>query len=350
MTATICRSTLSDKARNGRGIGMRTITSILSALQRIILAAPLLAIPGLAMAQNGYPNRTIKIIVPVVPGAAAADILPRIIAEKLTARLGQPVVVENKPGANSDVGAEMVAKAEPDGYTLLATPQGPLVMNQYFFPHLRFDPAAFVPITIIATTPNVLVANTKTPFSTIQDFIAYAKANPDKLTYGSPGVGSSPYLAMEWLKHLAGIQMTHVPYNGIPPILKDVIAGTVDMTFANTFTVLPLIKADQLRALGVDSAKRDAALPDIPAISEMFSGYAVTAWFAVVAPPKTPSQIATKLSDAIAQALKEPDVVAKMHDLSAIPVGSSPSETAAFISAERERLHQAVAAAGLQTN
>jgi tripartite-type tricarboxylate transporter receptor subunit TctC len=153
---------------------------------------------------------------------------------------------------------------------------------------------------------------------------------------------------MEWFKHLAGIQITHVPYNGISPIVKDVMAGTIDMTFANTFTVLPQIKAGQMRALGVDSKKRFADLPEVPAIAESFPGFVVTSWFAIVAPPKTPSQIVDKLSSAIAEVLKEPDVVARLRDLSAAGVGNSPSEAAQFITAERERYHRAVEASGLK--
>jgi tripartite-type tricarboxylate transporter receptor subunit TctC len=318
-----------------------------AALRQIFVVASLLATPDLATAQDSYPNRVTKIIVPVVPGIAAADVLPRLVADKLTGRFGQPFIVENKPGANSNIGAELVADAAPDGYTLLATPP-PLVTNQYFYSKLNFDPGGFVPVTIIASLPNVLVVNPKDPFGSLDQLIGYAKANPDKLTYGSPGVGSSPYLAMEWFKHLAGIQITHVPYNGISPIVKDVMSGAIDMTFANTFTVLPQIKAGQMRALGVDSEKRFADLPEVPAVAETFPGFVVTSWFAIVAPPKTPSQIVDKLSSAIAEVLKEPDVVAKLRDLSAAGVGNSPSEAAQFITAERERYHRAVEASGLK--
>jgi tripartite-type tricarboxylate transporter receptor subunit TctC len=324
------------------------VSSTSLTLRRIIVMACMLAVPGPVAAQDAYPNRVVKIIVPVVPGIAAADVLPRLIADKLNGRFKQPFIVENKPGANSNIGAEFVAEAEPDGYTLLATPPPPLVTNQFFYSKLNFDPSGFVSVTIIASLPNVLVVNAKERFGTLQEFIAYAKANPDKLTYGSPGVGSSPYLAMEWFKHLAGVQITHVPYNGISPIVKDVVAGTIDMTFANTFTVLPQIKAGQMRALGVDSAKRFEDLPDVPAVSETFPGFVVTSWFAIVAPPKTAPQIAEKLSSAIADVLQEPDVAARLRDLSAAGIGNSPSEAAKFIAAERERYHHAVEASGLK--
>jgi tripartite-type tricarboxylate transporter receptor subunit TctC len=318
------------------------------AIHAVVLLALLRAVPGLAAAPDDYPSRVVKVIVPFAPGPAAADILPRLVAAKLAARFGTPFVIEHRAGAGGNIGAELVAKADPDGYTLLATPQGALVSNQDFYRKLGYAPEAFVPVTVLATLPNVLVVDPKLPFATFADFIAYAKAHPDKLTYASPGNGTSPYLAMEWLKHLAGIEMTHVPYAGIPPILKDLLAGTVDVTFANIFTVLPLVRSGQLRALAVDSPQRVAELPDQPAVAEVFPGYAVTTWFAVVAPPKTPPEIAAKLSAAIAAALKEPDVAEKLRALSAVPVGGSPAETAAFIAAERARLHEAFVASGLQ--
>jgi len=318
-------------------------------LPLIFVAALVVGAPAPAAALADYPNRTVRIIVPVAAGAAA-DILPRIVAEKLAARFGHPVIIENRPGANSNIGAEAVAKAEPDGYTLLATPPPPLVTAQSFYPKLGFDPNAFVPVAVIAALPNVLVVGPKASFSSIDGLVAFAKANPDKLTYASAGVGSGPHLAMEWTKHLTRIRLAHVPYKGLAPALNDVIAGHVDLMFNNTFNVFQFIKDGQLRPLGVDSERRIAELPDVPAISETFPGYVVTTWFAIVAPPKTPLEIAVKLSDAIANALREPDVVKRLHDLSALPVGSSPAETAIFIKRERERWHQIIVATGIKSN
>jgi tripartite-type tricarboxylate transporter receptor subunit TctC len=316
---------------------------------QLIGAVLLVAVPAGALAQDNYPSRTIKIIVPIPPGAAA-DVLPRTIAEKLTTRLGQPVIVENRPGANSNLGAEVAAKAEPDGYTLLATPPPPLVINQSLYPNLRFDPGAFVPVTVIARLTNVLVVNPNAPFSSIEELVAFAKANPNKLSYASAGVGSSPHLAVEWLSHVAGIRMTHVPYNGLAHALNDVIAGHVHLMFNNTFNVLQLIKDRRLRALGVDSERRIPEIPELPAISENFPGYVVTTWFAIVAPPKMPPEIAGKLSTTIADVLREPDVAKKLRDFSATPVGSSPAETAAFLQRERERWRQVIVAAGIKSN
>jgi tripartite-type tricarboxylate transporter receptor subunit TctC len=195
-------------------------------------AAMLLAATVSASAQTDFPNRPIKIVVPLPPGATA-DTLPRIIGEKLTAKWGQPVIIENRPGAAQNLGAEAVARAEPDGYTLLATPQGPLTVSASMFAKLNFDPAAFVPVTVMAQLPYVLVANPKVPFTTFPEMVAYAKANPGKLNYGSPGSGSSTHLSMEWLGTLAGIKLTHVPYKGAAPALTDLVAGHIEMMFDN---------------------------------------------------------------------------------------------------------------------
>jgi tripartite-type tricarboxylate transporter receptor subunit TctC len=300
-----------------------------------------------AFAQESYPSRPIKMIVPVPPGAAA-DILPRIVAEKLSARFGQPIVVENRPGANSNIGAQLAAKAPADGYTLLATPPPPLVVNQSLYSNLGFEPRAFVPISVLAALTNVLVVNPKLPFSSVPEMIEFAKANPGKLTYASAGLGSGPHLAMEWLSQLAAARMTHVPYNGLAQALTDVTAGHVDMMFNNTFNVLQPVNSGKLRALGVDSQRRVTDLPDIPAISEHFPGYVVTTWFAIVAPPQTPPDIVDKVSRTIADQLRGPDVAKRFRELGAEPIGSTPAATADLIRNERERWHQLIHAAGIK--
>jgi tripartite-type tricarboxylate transporter receptor subunit TctC len=296
---------------------------------------------------QSYPNRPIKIIVPLPPGATA-DTLPRLIGEKLTAKWGQPVIIENRPGAAQNLGAEVVARAEPDGYTLLATPQGPLVISQSLYPKLAFDPTAFVPVTVMAALPYVLVASPNAPVSSLEDLIAFATANPDKLNYASPGAGSSNQLAMEWFKRLAGIRLAHVPYRGAAPALTDLLAGHVDIMFDNAGNVVSFIKDGRLKALAVSSKARMPELPDVPAISEKFPEFAATSWFAVVAPPKTPSDIAAKLSDAMVEALRMPDVASRVRQLSATVVASSPSETAAFLAKETAHWRQVIAAAGIK--
>jgi tripartite-type tricarboxylate transporter receptor subunit TctC len=312
---------------------------------QLIGAAFLAAAPAAALAQESYPSRTVRIIVPVPPGASV-DILPRIIADKLAAGWGQPVIIENRPGGTLNIGAEVVAKAESDGYTLLATPPPPLAINQSLYPKLGFDPNAFIPVTVLAAISNVLVASPAVPFSTIQGLIAFAKANPGKLTYASSGAGSTPHLAMELLKIQAGIEIVHVPYKGLLP--TDLLAGHVDLMFNNLGNTLPQIKSGALKLLAVGSEKRLAGYPDVPAMSEIFPGFVSTTWVAVVAPPKSPPEIAAKLSTAIAGILRLPDVARRIRDLSMTPVGSTPAETAAFIQEERERWRKVIVSAGIK--
>ena len=326
---------------------MRGFATALARSARIAIAL-LTAAPVAASAQTEYPNRTIKFVVPIPPGPVA-DVLPRMLAEKLAARWGQVVIVENRPGAASNIGAEAVAKAQPDGYTLLATPPNPLVINQSFFPKLAFDPEAFVPVTVFAALPYVLVVNPKVPFSTLQELIAFARQNPDKINFASAGTGSAPHLTGEMLKLAASIRMVHVPYTGLGPAMTDLLAGHVDLMIDNLGNALPLVRAGKVKALGVASETRIAELPDVPAIAELFPGFQASAWFAIVAPPKTPPEIAAKLSQAIADTLRLPDVAKRFDDLAVKPVGSSPAETAAFLKQETERWRKVIVAGGIKS-
>jgi len=313
----------------------------------LVAVATICASASVAAAQDGYPSRSIRMIVPLSAGGSA-DVIPRIVAEKLSQRFGQTVVVENRPGATGGVGAEAAFKAAPDGYTVLATTPPVLVINESLYRKIAYDPRAFVPVAIVSALSNVLVVSNKAPFKTLAGLIAHAKAHPDTLNYASPGIGASQHLAMEWLKTLAGIRLTHVPYNGTGPALNDVIAGHVDLMFAGTASTLPLIAGGRVRAIGVDSEKRIVELPDVPAVAETFPGYVVTSWNAVVAPPKTDARIAATLSTAIAQVVRLPDVDKRLRSLSAIPIGSSPAEAAARIAQERERWRKIIAAAGIK--
>jgi tripartite-type tricarboxylate transporter receptor subunit TctC len=320
---------------------------IMTRLLGLVLAVTMGNLPAAAVAQTAYPNRAIRIIVPVPPGPTA-DLLPRIIADRLTARWGQPVIVENRPGATLNLGAEVVAKAAPDGYTLLAAPPPPLAINQSLFPRLGFDPAAFVPVSVMAQAPNVLMVHPKIPAASLPELIAYAKANPGKLTYASSGAGSTPHLSMELLRSLTGIDLVHVPYKGLGPAMTDLLGGHVDLMLDNLGNAVGPVKAGRLKALGVGGATRVEALPDVPAVAEMFPGFLSVTWFAIVAPPQTPREIAAKLSSAIAAIVKRSDVSARFAEQFSTPVAGTPAETEAFIRAERERWHKVIVAAGIK--
>ena len=306
-----------------------------------------LATAGGAAAQSDYPNRTIKIVVPTPPGPTL-DSLPRLIASHLSERWSVPVIIENIPGAAQNLGAEAVARAEPDGYTLLAAPKGPLVISQFEYAKLGFDPDAFVPVSIFATQTPVLVASPNAPFSTLQELIAYAKANPGRINYGSPGTGSSLQLMVEMLAAAADIRLVHVPYKGLAPAEADLLGGHIDVMFDNLGSALPYIKDGKFKALGVASKSRLAELPDVAAIADSFPDFVFAEWFAFVAPPKTSPEVAAKLSQAVADTLRLPEVAQKFHDVSVTPVGSSPAETAALLKQESERWHKTVAQLGVK--
>src|SRR6476661_223938 len=232
------------------------------ALGVIALGLSLLANPA---SSQTYPTRPIRIVVPLPPGSNG-DLMPRILGRHLSTKLGQPVVIENRSGAAQNLGAEYVSRAEPDGYTLLATPQGPLVISPSFVPNLPFDPSAFVPVTIMAKLPYILVVHPKVPVATFAAFIAYAKANPGKLNYGTPGLGSSSHLTGEMLKLASGIEMTHVPYAGLAPALTDLLAGHTDVMTAYLDSVLAQVQERKLKGLAVTSEMRAPELPELPAM------------------------------------------------------------------------------------
>jgi tripartite-type tricarboxylate transporter receptor subunit TctC len=304
-------------------------------------------VPALALAQADYPARAIKIIVPLAPGGTA-DILPRLIGEKLSIRFGQPVVIENRAGGGQHIGTEAVARAEPDGYTLLASAAGPLVINPSLSPSLSYDPTAFAPVTIMASLPYVLVVNPRVPVSNVAELVAYAKANPDKLNYAAPGGGSQTQLAVEWLKILSATKMTYVPYKGSAPAVADLVAGHVDLMFDNFGNSLQHIRAGRLRALAIANEQRLAEFPDLHTMAETYPGFVATSWFALLAPPKTPAAIVDRLWQAVAEALRMPDVEARMRGIGAVPGGSTPAATMAFLRQETERWSRVIAQANIK--
>ena len=311
----------------------------------IALALMLAALPA-AWAQD-YPSRAVKIVVPF-PAGGTADVMPRIFSDWLSKKWGQPVVIENRAGAAGNIGAEVVAKAEPDGYTLLSAPPPPLVINHNLYPKLGFDPTEFVPIVIMGRVPNALVVNPKVPANSVAELIAYAKANPGKLTSATQGNGTTSHLTSEMFQMMADVKFQHVPYRGSAPALTDLVAGSVDLMFDNLGVSLPLVKGGQLKLLGVATPKRMASLPDVPTIAETLPGFESAAWFAIVAPPRTPPAVVAKINADVNEALRQGDVIARLAQLSAEPIGGTPQATAAYMRDEIERWHKVIKAANVK--
>ena len=312
----------------------------------LMLLVAALAFSTVADAQD-YPSKPIKVIVPYPPGGGMADRLARLVAEKFQGKWGQPVVVENRAGASANIGAEYVAKATPDGYTLLYLETGPLVFNKSLFAKLAYDPDAFVPVSVMVSSPNVLIVHPKVPAESLQQLIAFARANPDRLDYASNGSGGAPHLTAELFKSMAGIKIVHVPYKGVPPALTDLLGGQVDMMFVGLGTVLQHVRAGKLRVLAVGSQKRQPGLPDVPAMSEVLPGFVSGGSFGMVAPPRTPPAIANKLSAAIAELLKQPDVEKQLLNLNLNVIGGTPADMALFLRQERERWGKLIRAIGV---
>jgi tripartite-type tricarboxylate transporter receptor subunit TctC len=310
-------------------------------------AASLFVTSITAQAQGNYPSRPVKIIVPF-PAGGVVDIVSRLVGERLQTKWGQPFIVENRSGASGNIGAETVVRSEPDGYTLLSAPPPPLAVNQFLFAKLEFDPSAFVPVTVIATLPNMLVAHPHVPAANVEQLIAFARANPDKLSYASTGIGGTPHLTAEMLKAQAGVRIVHVPYKGAAPAIVDLMAGHVDIMFANLSDSLEPVRSGKLAAIGVTSRQRLPALPNVAAVSETLPGFVSETWIAIVAPPGTPRAIAERLSAAIRESLAQADFANRLNDLLLTPMGSSPAETATFIKQDADRWRSVIVAAGIK--
>ena len=303
-----------------------------------------------AASAQEWPARPVRIVVPF-PAGGSADLIPRIVAEKLSEKWGQPVIVENRPGAAGNIGADIVFRAEPDGYTLLSAPPPPLVINRLLYPKLSYDSTQFAPVTVIAANPNVLLVHPSLGVSSVAELIALARQNPGKLNYASQGSGSTSHLTAELFKSMAGgLQITHVPYKGTAPALTDLLAGQVDMMCDNLGVSLPHVRSGKLKALAVASKQRFAGLPDAPALAETLPGFESRAWYGIVAPPRTPAPIAAQVSAGVADALKNADVLKRLQELSAEPMGLTPAETAAFMKAESERWGAVIRSAGVKVD
>jgi len=300
-----------------------------------------------AAAQN-YPAKPIRLVVPFAPGGPA-DVIGRIIGQQLDIILGQSLVVENRGGAGGTLGTADVAVAEPDGYTLLSAQPGPLTTHALLYKNLRFDPAALEPVIVLTKIPIVLAVRTDFPAGTVAELIAYAKANPGKITYGSQGIGTSPHLTTALFARRTGTVMTHVPYKGTAQVVNDLVAGHVDLLFIQLDSVRELARAGKVKLLAVASDKRLAELPDLPSLAEAgVPDFQADTWNAIAAPPKTPQPIIAKLNAAMNDVFAMPDVKSRLAAMSMAPAGGSPADMAAFVKAETARWGEVIRAAGIK--
>jgi tripartite-type tricarboxylate transporter receptor subunit TctC len=327
---------------------LRKNTPALGAFARAIAAATLACGTGTAAAQN-YPVKPVRVIVPFPP-AAGADIVARTIMPRLADVYGQQFVVDNRAGAAGNIGAELAAKSVPDGYTLLFTPAS-VASSQSLYQKLGYDlEKDLEPISLVASTPFVLVVHPSLPVKTVKDLITMAKAKPGLLLYASTGNGGSPHLATELFKKEAKIDIVHIPYKGTPPAVTDLIAGQVSMMFANTLTVLPYVKSGRLRALGISGAKRSAAIPELPTIAESgLPGFEAGTWFGMLAPTGTPKDITTRLTAETRKIVQTKAVHDSLIAQGADPIGSTAEEFRAKIHADVVKWGDLIRASGIRS-
>lgn len=311
-----------------------------------VIALALALLSAGAHAQTAWPSKPIKILVGFAAGGST-DVTARIIGQALSERLGQPVIIENRAGAGGNIAADAAAKADPDGYTLLMATSTTFATNPNLYKTLPFDVQKdFEPITLTAFIPNLLVVNPAVPAGNVADFIAYLKANPAKLNFGSAGNGSSQHLAGELFNSLADVRMVHVAYRGGAPAVNDLLGGQVQVVFAPLVEVLQQVRADKVRAIGITTAKRSALLPDVPPIGETLQGYEVTLWNGLLAPAKTPPDIVEKIYLATKDALRSDALKAKLAEQGSEPVGDTPAEFKAFIASELVKWRKLVEISG----
>jgi tripartite-type tricarboxylate transporter receptor subunit TctC len=296
-----------------------------------------------------YPTRPIRLVVPSSAGAGVTDIMARIVGQKLTERFGQQVVVDNKPGASGILGSEVVAKAAPDGYTLLIANVS-LVVNPYLYARMPYDPLVdFMPVTMVNTAPQQLVVHPSVPAKTVAELVAYAKTKPGQLNYGSGGIGSTPFLAAELFKSITGIDVVHVPYKGGGPAIAELVGGQLTFMIENVPGTMPFVKDGKLRSLAVTSLQRSPLAPDVPTMIEAgVPGYEMSAWNAVFAPRGTPPAIVAKLQTEIARVLMAPDTKEQLAGLGAEPVGNTPDELAAFLKTDKARWGKVIQDRGIK--
>jgi tripartite-type tricarboxylate transporter receptor subunit TctC len=316
----------------------------------VALAAASALIPGVvarpALAQ-GWPRRFVRLVVPFPPGGGT-DAVARILANRLSEVWGQQVVIENKGGAGSNIGAEAAARSDPDGYTMLVGSL-PLAVNRYLYSSLTYDPIAdFAPVSLLCVYPNLMVVPNSSPAKSVAEFIAHAKANRGKITFASSGTGTSTHLSGELFKRMTGIEMTHVPYRGVALALNDVIPGRVDVMFNTMAGVLQQVRTGQLRGLAVTSAQRFPTAPELPTVAETVPGFDVSSWYAFFVPAKTPPEIVKKMHADTVAVLAEPAIKDKLQQVGVMVVGSTPEQLAAQLKAETELWGPVIKAAGIK--
>ena len=305
----------------------------------------LIALPQCPAHAEDYPDRPVKIIVPFAAGGTA-DAVPRLVADWLSRKWGQPVIIENRTGAAGNIGAEFVYRSAPDGYTLLSSPPPPLVINQNLYPKLAFDPAGFEPVIVMAHVPNALIVNPdRIKASSVAELIEYLQKNPDLVTAATQGNGTTSHLTAELFQLMAKVKLRHIPYRGSAPALQGLLAGDVDLMFDNLGVSLPLVEAGRLKLLAVASARRMPSLPGVPALAEMLPGFEAVAWYAIVAPPKTPRNIVDRINADVNEALRQPELRDPLDKLSAQVFGGSAARAHQYMQDEIDRWGNVIRAA-----
>lgn len=321
-------------------------------MKRRLLSAALLALPALlavpALAGDSFPSRPIKIIVPYTPGDGP-DVIARLVGQKISEKLGHPVIVDNKPGASGQIGLEQTAKAAPDGYTLGVGLVTNMALAPATYKSLPYDPVKdLTPVALGAINYLALVARPNAPFKTVPEMIQWAKANPGKMTIGTTSQGGLPHMSFELLAYMTGFKFTNVPYKGNGPVVTDLMGGRLDLGVTSYTSVAPLVDQGKLRLLGITHPSRDPALPNLPAIGEFVKGYAAPGWFGFVAPACTPPEIVNKLNAAINEAIKMPDVQKTMGTLGLIPAPETPEAFGKLIKSDNEKFAKLVKDVGYQ--
>lgn len=315
-------------------------------LQGFVWSAVVMMIAVAPLHAQTWPARSVRLVVPFAP-AGTTDILARLVGENLTKALGQPFPVENKAGAGGNIGAAEVAKAPPDGYTIMMGTPGTQAINQYLYANMPYNTEKdFAPVSFVARVPNVLVVHPSLQLKTVQDLLNLARAKPNALNSASPGNGTTAHLALELLKTQMNVRIQHVPFSGSAPAMQSLLAGDVQMTIDNLPPFLPQIQAGKLVALGVSTAEKVSALPDVPTVASTVPGYEASSWFVIMAPAATPQAIVRRLSAEIDKILKIPAVVDRFRTLGATPVGGTPEQLAAHLAAETTKWRDVVRASG----